>query len=80
MAQMEVFLGSKMDVHFPSVATGYTELLVPDDVSDTEDNESEMLLLPSTCAALEDVSAPATDPFSMPPTALSPTTVEQSLI
>jgi len=38
MAQLEVFLGLKMDKHFPSVPP-YEEPILPDDVSDIDDDE-----------------------------------------
>ena len=60
MTQLEVFLGLKSDVHFPNVSPAYSEAILPDDVSDTEDMESEMQPGP---AQLADTAAAVPHPL-----------------
>lgn len=55
MAQLEVFLGLKMGQHFPSIRTPYTEPILPDDVSDSGEEEPSLMASagpgPSTISA-----------------------------
>mmetsp|Transcript_40321 Transcript_40321/g.114154 ORF Transcript_40321/g.114154 Transcript_40321/m.114154 type:complete len:819 (+) Transcript_40321:201-2657(+) len=63
MAQMEMFLGLKSDVHFPNVTPAYTEAILPNDVSDTEDRESEMCLFQPLASQPGDTAEAAPHPL-----------------
>eukprot|EP00951_Prasinocladus_malaysianus_P025421 scaffold222889_cov38-Prasinocladus_malaysianus.AAC.1 len=60
MAQMEVFLGLKMQRHFPSVAE-YTEPALPDDVSDCEEDDAPTTLASAGTATFSAGAAAAAE-------------------